>query len=134
MADTCSRWIKRLTMAIVTPKRSQSDRLHLYREACGFDSARSFTVCLLHRENRMAHRPLEDWEYPEPDDDEEMEVSETLPCPSCGEPVYEDTEECPYCGEYVSWGSSSPLAGRPWWYVVLAIFGIVATIFLLIGF
>jgi hypothetical protein len=70
--------------------------------------------------------PLEDWEDPEPDPDESDE-SETLPCPACGEPVYEDAEQCPHCGTYVTHGTSL-LSGRPTWFVVLAVLGVVALI------
>ena len=76
----------------------------------------------------MNNRPLEDWEYPDPDDDENLDESETLECPACGEAVYEDAEQCPYCGEFIAPGSASVLDGRPWWYVALAILGIVAVI------
>src|SRR4051812_43962722 len=31
------------------------------------------------------------------DDDDE---AEKLPCPECGEPVYEQAERCPHCGSY----------------------------------
>jgi endogenous inhibitor of DNA gyrase (YacG/DUF329 family) len=70
--------------------------------------------------------PLEDWEDPEPDLDESDE-SETLPCPACGEPVYEDAEQCPHCGTYVTHGTSL-LSGRPTWLVVLAVLGVVTLI------
>jgi hypothetical protein len=68
----------------------------------------------------------DDWEAPESDeaDDEDVEL---LPCPSCGEPIYEEAEACPYCGEYVT-HSTSVLAGKPRWFVALAILGIVAVI------
>jgi hypothetical protein len=75
----------------------------------------------------MSARPLEDWEYPDPDDGDEDEL-ETIPCRACGEPIYEEAEQCPYCGEYVSRNSNSPLAGRSWWYIALAILGIIAVI------
>jgi hypothetical protein len=76
----------------------------------------------------MSHRPLEDWEYPDPDDSDDGDEAETLRCRSCGESVYEEAEQCPYCGDYQWNASRSPLAGRPWWYVVLAILGIIAVI------
>ena len=34
---------------------------------------------------------------------------------------------CPYCGEYVT-HSTSVLAGKPLWFIVLAILGIIAVI------
>jgi uncharacterized protein (DUF983 family) len=66
----------------------------------------------------------DDWEAPEPDEDESLEL---LPCPSCGEPIYEEADACPYCGEYVT-HSTSVLAGKPLWFVALAILGIIAVI------
>lgn len=41
---------------------------------------------------------LDDREYPDADDDDD----ETVPCPHCREPVYEDAERCPHCGKYLS--------------------------------
>ena len=65
----------------------------------------------------------DDWEAPEPDDDE----LELLPCPACGKLIYEEADACPYCGEYVT-HSTSAFAGKPIWYVALAIIGVVAVI------
>jgi predicted RNA-binding Zn-ribbon protein involved in translation (DUF1610 family) len=72
----------------------------------------------------------DDWEMPERDEDDDEEL-DLLPCPSCGEPIYEEAEACPYCGEYVT-HSTSVLASKPLWFVVLAILGIVAIIFALV--
>ena len=58
---------------------------------------------------------LEDYEYPdEPDDDDDDD--ETIPCPHCREPVYEDAERCPNCGKYLS-REDAPRR-RPWWLVL----------------
>ena len=76
----------------------------------------------------MTDRPLEDWEYPDPDDGEDEDAAEVTECPHCGEEIYEDAEQCPYCGAYVSAFGGSPLAGRPWWYILLALLGIIAVI------
>lgn len=77
----------------------------------------------------MDHRPLEDWEYPEPDEnhEEDDDVVDTRACPSCGVDVYEDAEQCPACGDYVEF-SNSALSGWPWWFVALGLVGIVAVI------
>jgi hypothetical protein len=58
--------------------------------------------------------------------------SETLPCPNCDAEIYEDAERCPNCGEYVT-PSSSLWAGRPAWWIILGILGILATIIALGG-
>jgi len=58
------------------------------------------------------------------DDDSSIEL---LPCPECGEMIYEEAEQCPACGRYVLRHSHQWL-GRPWWWLVLGILGIGATI------
>jgi hypothetical protein len=68
----------------------------------------------------------DDWEAPEPDERDEDEL-DTLPCPACGRQIYEEAEACPYCGEYVT-HSKSVLAGKPFWFVALAVLGIIAVI------
>jgi len=68
----------------------------------------------------------DDWEAPGPDERDDDDV-ETLPCPSCGKQIYEETEACPYCGDYVT-HSNSALAGKPLWFVALAVLGIIAVI------
>ncbi len=75
----------------------------------------------------MADRPLEDWEFPEPDEFEDEDDFETLACPSCGADIFEDAEQCPACGDYVVF-SDAALSGWPWWFVALGLIGIVAVI------
>jgi hypothetical protein len=74
-------------------------------------------------------KPLRDNEYPEPDDADEN-GSETIQCPHCGASIYEEAFECPYCGEYVT-PSTSPWAGRPLWWLMLAGLGVIMTILML---
>ena len=73
----------------------------------------------------MADDWNDDWEDPEPDADED--AVELVPCPSCGEQIYEDAEKCPHCGEYVV-HSNSAFAGRPFWFCALGLLGVAATI------
>ncbi|MCA9076023.1 MAG: hypothetical protein KDA93_13430 [Planctomycetaceae bacterium] len=68
----------------------------------------------------------DDWTE-ESDDDQGVDVR---PCPSCGVEIYEEAERCPHCGEYVVW-SNSAFAGKPKWWVVLGIMGIIAVIVVL---
>lgn len=68
---------------------------------------------------------LQEWEYPEPDEAPDDE-SPTITCPSCGQAIYEDSVRCPHCGDYVIAGAGSPLAGRPWWFVIMALAAILA--------
>lgn len=71
---------------------------------------------------------LDEDEFPDENDD----VTETIPCPACGAAIYEDAEQCPYCGTYVT-SQTSPWAGRSWWWIVLAVLGLLATILALSG-
>ena len=69
----------------------------------------------------------EDWDENHWDDDDD---AETVPCPECGEEVYEEAEQCPYCGQYiVHSGRGYVWSGRPTWWIVLGILGILAVIF-----
>ena len=72
-------------------------------------------------------RPLEEWEFPEPDEGEDEDISATQACRSCGAAIYEDAEQCPVCGEYVEF-STGALSGWPWWFVTLGLVGITAVI------
>jgi len=64
-------------------------------------------------------------------DDDDDDIGETIPCRSCGADVYEDALQCPECGDYVSLSGGGFFAGRPWWFVVLGVLGIVALIYAL---
>ncbi len=63
----------------------------------------------------------------DPDD----QVGEVVPCPHCGLDIFEDAEQCPHCGDYVVHGSSN-WDGRPTWWIVLGLLGVLATLFALI--
>ncbi len=47
------------------------------------------------------------------DDDEEP----TIPCPSCGKEMHEDSPRCPHCGNYRS-EEDAPPARKSWWIVI----------------
>jgi hypothetical protein len=68
----------------------------------------------------------EDWEPDDPGDDE----SDVMPCPSCGAEMYDDSERCPSCGDYVV-HRKHVWHGRPWWWVVLGLAGILAVLWLM---
>lgn len=76
-------------------------------------------------DDEFAESDEHDWD----DDDSE---AETVPCPACGAEIYEEAQQCPVCGEYAV-HNSSLLAGKPGWYVLLAVLGVIATIALLSG-
>lgn len=67
---------------------------------------------------------LDDREMPEPDDSDEDD--ETVPCPHCREPVYEDAEQCPACGAYLS-REDLPWR-RPIWLIVGVILGLIVVL------
>jgi len=78
---------------------------------------------------------MRDVDYDHDDDDETLYIddddsSEVVPCPECGADVYEDAEQCPTCGQYIV-HSTSPWRGKPWWWVVLGLAGIMAMLWLM---
>lgn len=70
-----------------------------------------------------------DEDYEGSDDDE---ATLTTACPECGADVYEDTPRCPACGNYVTHGTNV-WSGRPNWWILLGLLGVVATILVLTG-
>lgn len=69
------------------------------------------------------------------DPDDSDDETETVSCPKCGIDVYEDAPQCPLCGEYLT-PNHSVWSGRPVWFTLLAVTGIVAVIvtLVLLGF
>jgi hypothetical protein len=57
---------------------------------------------------------------------EDDEGPGTIPCPYCGEDVYEDAERCPHCANYLSREDAPPRA-RPWW-IILGALGVLAVV------
>jgi hypothetical protein len=81
---------------------------------------------------------LRDEEYPDEPTDVDIEDDDaTIDCPACGAAVYEDAPHCPHCGHWLTEadrrGDGGLLAGRPWWWIVLGLLGLVATIAMLSG-
>ncbi len=75
-----------------------------------------------------------DAEYDDDSDDSDWmndDVVDLIECPSCEAMIYEDSVQCPHCHEYIS-HSTSPWSGRPWWWYVLAVSGVVALVFALV--
>ena len=72
---------------------------------------------------RNAHEDLgddEDLDDRESPDEpaEEDEDEETVPCPYCLRPVYEDAERCSACGRYLSREDAGRPRRHPWWLIV----------------
>ncbi len=69
---------------------------------------------------------FDDWDDPDDPsdppwaDDEDEDSSDTLPCPVCGEPVFEDSPRCPSCGQYITPGGTG-VAARPAWILITAL-------------
>jgi hypothetical protein len=75
---------------------------------------------------------LEDFEYPdEPGQDDDFDDPDTIPCPECGEDIYDDTPACPYCGHYVVF-SASRWSGRSKVWLGIGMVGILAVIVTLV--
>ncbi|MCS7238343.1 MAG: hypothetical protein NZ899_08740 [Thermoguttaceae bacterium] len=55
------------------------------------------------------------------------EESQTITCRGCGREIYEDAFQCPYCGRYVE-VETNPWSDRPFWWVLLALLGLLAAI------
>ena len=62
------------------------------------------------------------------DDDSAVE----LPCPSCGEPVYEEADVCPHCGDFITPGRRPAGANVPRWMFVLGAVGVAGTVIVLL--
>ena len=61
------------------------------------------------------------------DSDDEDDATDVVDCPACGAEIYAEAEQCPVCGEYVI-ATSNVWDGKPTWWVVLALAGILATV------
>jgi uncharacterized protein (DUF983 family) len=57
------------------------------------------------------------WSTPDDEQDDGADDDGTVPCPACGELMFEDSPRCPSCGEYVS-ASTAAATARPTWIVV----------------
>ena len=57
---------------------------------------------------------LDEWEYPDASDDDGMD--ETIPCPYCEKPIYEEAERCLFCGHYISIEDAP--RRYSWWFIL----------------
>ena len=72
---------------------------------------------------------LDDHEYPDPDDT--ADDGQFVQCPECRRHFYEDAEMCPHCGHAIA-ADTGVWSGKPWWWTVLAVLGVVGLIGVLI--
>ncbi len=70
--------------------------------------------------------PDEDWEDPDPADQDNNDDPEEIPCPLCRKPVSELAEICPHCGNYISHEDLAAYR-RPVWKIVAIALIIVLT-------
>jgi endogenous inhibitor of DNA gyrase (YacG/DUF329 family) len=77
-------------------------------------------------------QPDDAWDDESYADEDSRHLTETVPCPHCGADIYEDAVRCPACGTYVT-HTTSPWVGRPVWWIVLALLGVLATVCALAG-
>jgi uncharacterized paraquat-inducible protein A len=61
--------------------------------------------------NCGGHDDSDDWSDETGDDDA------TVPCPYCGQEMYEDSPRCPRCGQYIS-AEDAPQRHMPWWIIL----------------
>ena len=60
------------------------------------------------------------------DDYDDEDDYGTIPCPNCGEDVYDDSPRCPQCGEYIT--SSSRRSSKPIWVQYVFVIVVILTI------
>ena len=69
-----------------------------------------------------------DWDEPDDDDyDVDEDESATVACGNCGAEVDADSIRCPVCGEYLT-TDTRVWSGKPVWYILLALAGIIAVL------
>jgi hypothetical protein len=74
----------------------------------------------------------EPWDEDPSDEILEDDVSETVPCPECGKPVYEDAVQCPSCGLYISPSAGGSRGHSRCWIVLGFLAALVAFVWYLV--
>jgi hypothetical protein len=67
----------------------------------------------------------DDHEWQEELEEFEKAEPEVLPCPSCGQDVYEESERCPHCGDWVMPLAASACTRSSVW-IIAAILALIA--------
>jgi hypothetical protein len=65
-------------------------------------------------------------EDPDPSDQDVDVNDDTIPCPWCRTPIYENSEFCPHCGKYVT-EEEAPSSRYPVWIIVGVVLGVIAS-------
>ena len=83
---------------------------------------------------RYTSRSAEEWDDDEDEDYGPDDQSSTTDCIKCGGEIYDDASRCPLCGEYqVGARSLTAWEGRPLWWKVGGLIGIIAFLFALLS-
>ncbi|MEM9410221.1 MAG: hypothetical protein AAGA30_03855 [Planctomycetota bacterium] len=64
--------------------------------------------------------------------DDDFAVDAVMPCPLCGESIFDDSASCPHCGEFIV-QSTSFLEGKSLWFRFLWITMITILIWQMLG-
>lgn len=82
----------------------------------------------------MANRRASDDEFDDEWEDESSDEDQdgTVPCPHCGQEIYDDASRCPHCEQYLSDADPSA-APVPWLIAVGVLLGLVAVYFWIFG-
>jgi DNA-directed RNA polymerase subunit RPC12/RpoP len=75
---------------------------------------------MAYRDEEADEEGLDERELPDEADQDERDDDdvETVPCPECGKPVYEEADVCPHCGSFIL---RDVRAGRPRWVLATAL-------------
>jgi predicted amidophosphoribosyltransferase len=57
---------------------------------------------------------------------------DTVPCPYCQAPIYEDRERCPQCGNYLS-EEDAPAGRPPLWIVIGTVAALAVALLWVLG-
>ena len=65
-------------------------------------------------------------------DEDDDPGGDQLPCPSCGAPVYDDTDRCPHCGDWIM-PLASAARSKSWVWIVAAVLVVIAMLCWIFG-
>ncbi len=69
----------------------------------------------------MEDPDLDDYGFDEDGDED----NDTVPCPNCGEDIFDDAPQCPYCGMYVIDSATTTQAGWVKWTAIILIVAMI---------